>query len=122
MVSKKAEIKKKYGEPRIKVMFAFLEKLTRYYDFPNYGANLYDFLEDLEQFTDDDIKSCLVLLKERESTYRIKFNEIFNYCKEAKKIRVGKEEETKPEEKTTGINMPDSFKKKYINPIFDRKK
>lgn len=116
----KKEAAKKYGKERCAEVHNFLDRLNRYYDFPYSEKNLFDFLEDLDMFTIVDLKACLDLLKERESTYRIKFNEIFNTCKAAKKIRTGREEEEKPEEKTDGIKMPASFKEKYINPILKR--
>jgi len=110
---------KKYGKERCLKMYKFLNELHIYYDFPYSEELIYKLAEDLEKFTNEDLKTCLTALKERESTYRLKFNEIYIICKESKQIRVSREEwnNREPEKEKDRIPMPESFKKRFIDPI-----
>ena len=114
----KQEVIKKYGNTRCQEFHYFLDKLNRYYSFPYSEENLYDFVVDLEIFLKRDLFEALRILKDRESTFPLKFNEIYNACKDARATRKRIEKISQPSEDdpNTPRPMPENIKK-FINQI-----
>lgn len=119
----KTDLIKIYGKQRCQDMHNFLDKLDRYYDFKYLEANLSDFLQDLQSFTNDDLLNAIKLLRERESNFRLKFNEVFAALSAARTIRKTRieteaDQKQKPVER---VPMPGWFREKFINPILKSK-
>lgn len=107
---KKSDVIEKYGKERCKEMRLFLLKLSRYYGFPYFDENIYDFTVDLSKFTSEDLEASFTVLKDREGNFQLKFNEIYNACNDSRNARLRKEEEEKPEEETKSLPMPEIVK------------
>lgn len=82
---------KKYGKERCQSMHHFINKLSIYYGLPYTDQTLEYFLDDLKSFTVEDLSGCLKRFEIRESTSRIKYNEILNGCMAARKERLDRE-------------------------------
>lgn len=116
---KKEDVIEKYGKKRCKEMRLFILKLSRYYGFPYFDENIYDFTVDLEKFTSEDLEASFAVLKDREGNFQLKFNEIYNACNHSRNERLRKKEIEKPEEETKSSPMPDRIKKQ-INRILKK--
>lgn len=114
---RKQQTIKKHSAERVRVMFSFLDKLNRYYQFPYSEITLYDFVEDLKGFTDNDLTEGFELLSNRESTYRLQFSEIKTACKEARSLRIRFDQMDETENK--GVKIPENVKSK-IDAVLKR--
>lgn len=107
----KEEIIQRQGKERLREVHYFLDMLNSLYQYPYSEKNLYYFAESLVNFTSEDLKECLKILEDRESTYALKFNEIKNACRDARSLRLKRErlEESKNDE-SIGVPMPQRVK------------
>jgi len=103
---------KLYGKDRCQEMHDFIVKLNAYYAFPLTDYILFNFLEDLSAYSNEDLRSCLKSLEDRDTTYPLKFNEIKTACKDAKasRKRTEKLKSNREEEGTETAEMPEKLK------------